>query len=112
MTNEEKKRKKRQKQLIALKEEETESKEIVRLVSTLEGLEKEGKYVDVQVCPKCKVLRVRMIGTMNGDMSGHVGMTPLKFECDCGWRGRLILKATNRSMGLKEVAIISEANNS
>jgi hypothetical protein len=28
---------------------------------------------------------------------------------DCGWQDRLVIKATNRKMGVKEVAIIAEA---
>jgi len=48
---------------------------------------------------------------MNGDMSGHIGVLPVTFEClDCGWRERLVVKATNRKIGLKEVAIIAEAS--
>ena len=54
MKEEEKKRKKRRKQLVVLREEEIESEEIVELVNVLEGLKKEGKYVDLQVCPRCK----------------------------------------------------------
>ena len=47
---------------------------------------------------------------MEGDMSGHMGLLPEKFECrDCGWRERLVVKATNRILGIKEVAIIAEA---
>jgi hypothetical protein len=39
-------------------------------------------------------------------------MLPAKFECrDCGWRERLVVKATNRKLGVKEVAIIAEAIN-
>jgi hypothetical protein len=49
---------------------------------------------------------------MSGDMSGHVGLLPVKFEClDCGWRERLVVQATNRKLGLKQVAIIAEALN-
>ena len=49
---------------------------------------------------------------MSGDLSGHIGLLPVKFEClDCGWRERLVVKATNRKMGIKEVAIIAEALN-
>lgn len=103
-------KKKRQRQVTVLKEEETESQVSLELSSILENLEKEGKYVDVQVCPRCKSPRVRRVGAMTGDMSGHMAITPIKFEClDCGWRERLVLKATNRPMGLKEVAIIAEA---
>jgi len=43
-------------------------------------------------------------------MSGDLAVTPVKFEClDCGWRERLVIKATNRPLGWKEVAIIAEA---
>ena len=49
---------------------------------------------------------------MSGDMSGHMGLLPVKFEClDCGWRERLVVKATNRKLSLKQVAIIAEALN-
>ena len=107
----EKKRKKnKQKQLLVLREEETESALFSELLGVLEELEKEGKHVDVQVCPKCKSPRIRRVRTMSGDTSGHMGMTPVKFEClSCGWRERLVLKATNRRMGWKEVAMIAEA---
>lgn len=47
---------------------------------------------------------------MCGDLFGRMGITPAKFECsDCGWRGRLVLKATNSPMGPKEVAIVATA---
>jgi len=113
-TEEEKKKKKRkqkQKQVALLKEEEIESQAIPELLSVLEELEKEGKYVDLQVCPRCKSPRVRRVKAMGGDMSGHIGMTPVKFEClECEWRERLVLKVTNRPLGFKEVAIIAEAS--
>jgi len=107
----EKKRKKReQRQLLALREEETESELFGELIGVLEELEKEGNYVDVQVCPRCKSPRVRRVATMSGDMSSHLGITPVKFEClSCGWRERLVLKATNRRMSWREVAVIAEA---
>ncbi|NIR86719.1 hypothetical protein GWO13_03785 [Candidatus Bathyarchaeota archaeon] len=105
-----KRKKKKLKQSIVLKEEETVNQTSLELLSILESLEKEGKYVDVRVCPRCKSPRVRRVGAMNGDMSGHMAVTPVKFEClDCGWRERLVLRATNRPMGLKEVALIAEA---
>ncbi len=107
---EEKRKRKKRRQLAALKEEEIESEKFSELLTTLGEMEREEKYVDVQICPQCKSPRVRRVGTMNGDMSGHVGITPVKFEClDCGWRERLVLKATNRPMGVKDVAIIAEA---
>jgi len=107
---EKKRKKKEQKQLLVLREEETESALFGELLGVLEELEKEGKRVDVQVCPRCKSPRVRKVRAMSGDMSGHLGITPVKFECfSCGWRERLVLKATNRRMGWREVAMIAEA---
>lgn len=46
---------------------------------------------------------------MKGDMSSHLAITPIKYEClDCGWREQLVIKATNRPLGWKEVTIIAE----
>jgi RNase P subunit RPR2 len=76
----------------------------------LEELEKEKKYVDIQVCPKCKSPLVRQVGSMAGDMSAHMGFTPPKYECrECGWRERLVLKATNKPTTVKDVVIMAEA---
>ena len=72
-------------------------------------LEKEGKIVDIQICPRCKSARVKRVLTMDGDMASHLTITPIKYECkDCGWRERLVLNATNRLLGLKEMALIAE----
>jgi len=111
MTEEKKqKKKKKQKQITLLKQREAESQQFSELLETLEELEKEQKYVDIQICPRCKSPRVRRVGTMSGDMSGHMGLLPVKFEClDCGWRERLAVNATNRKLGVKQVAIIAEA---
>jgi len=107
---EKKRQKKKQQQLLALRQKETESELFGELLAVLEELEKEGKHMDVQVCPLCKSPRVRRVGSMSGDMSGHLGITPIKFEClSCGWRERLVLKATNRRMSWREVAVIAEA---
>lgn len=108
---EEKRKKKRTKQLLALKEEQIESELFKELLRVLEELEKEGKHVDMQICPRCKNPRVRRVDAISGDMSGHMAITPAKFEClDCGWRERLVLKATNRRLSWREVAIIAEAS--
>jgi len=107
---EQKKKKKRKRQLTLLKQEEILSETVPEMLAVLEELRKEGKYVDIQVCPRCKSARVRRVGSMTGDMSGHMAITPVKYEClDCGWRERLVIKATNRPLGLKEMAIIAEA---
>ena len=111
MTEEEKrKKKKKQKQIALLKQKEAESQKFLELLDTLEELEKDKKYVDVQICPHCKSPKIHRVSTMSGDMSGHLGLTPPKFEClDCGWRERTVVKATNRNSGVKHVAVIAEA---
>jgi len=110
LEEEQRKKKKRKRQLTVLKQEEVLSETLPEMVAVLEELRKEGKYVDVQICPRCKGARVRRVGSMTGDMSGHMAITPVKYECfDCGWRERLIIKATNRPLGWKEMAIIAEA---
>lgn len=110
MTEEKQKKKKKQKQITLLKQKDAESQKFLELLETLEEMEKEQKYVDVQICPQCKSPRIRRVGTMSGDMSGHMGLTPVKFEClYCGWRERLVVKATNRKLGVKQVAIMAEA---
>jgi len=107
------KKKKKQKHIVILKQKEVESQKFLELLDTLEELEKDKKYVDIQICPSCKSPRVRRVGTMSGDISGHMGWTPPKFEClDCGWRERTIVKATNRKLGVKHVAIMAEARDS
>jgi len=110
MEEEQRKKKKRKRQLTLLKEEEILSENLPEIMAVLEELGKEGKYVDVQICPRCKSAKVRRVGSMSGDMSGHMTITPVKYEClNCGWRERLVIKATNRLLGLKEMAIIAEA---
>jgi RNase P subunit RPR2 len=80
------------------------------LVKALEELETEGKLFKIQVCPKCKSPDVRRVKTVSGDLWSHLGRTPLKFECkDCGWQTRLVLKATNKRLSVKDVEIIAEA---
>ena len=112
MTEKKRKKKKKQKPTVLLKQKKAESQKFLELLEVLDKLEKEEKDVDIQICPHCKSPRVRRVRSMDGDMSGHIGVLPVKFECrDCDWRERLVVKATNRKLGLKEVAIIAEASN-
>ena len=109
MAEEQQKKKKRKRQLTLLKQEEIHSESFPALVEALEELGKQG-FVDVQICPRCKSAKIRRVGSMGGDMAGHMATTPVKYEClDCGWRERLVIKATNRALGWKEMAIIAEA---
>ncbi|MFZ1038771.1 MAG: hypothetical protein WAN53_02680, partial [Candidatus Bathyarchaeia archaeon] len=104
----EKKKRKKKKHLSSLETERAESESFPELMKGLEELEKEKKYVDIQVCPNCKSPLVRRVGSMTGDMSAHMGWTPPKYECrECGWRERLVLKATNRPTTIKDVVIMT-----
>jgi RNase P subunit RPR2 len=106
----ENKKRRKKKHLNLLETERAESELFPELMKGLEELEKEKKYVDIQVCPKCKSPLVRRVGSMTGDMSGHMGLTPPKYECrECGWRERLVLRATNRPTSVKDVVIMAEA---
>ena len=110
MEEEQTKKKKRKRQLTLLKQEEIQSETLPALVEALEELGRQGKFVDVQICPRCKSAKIRRVGSMSGDMAGHMAITPVRYEClDCGWRERLVIKATNRPLGWKEIAIIAEA---
>ena len=106
----EKKKRKKKEPIGSLKTERAESELFPELLKGLEELEKEKKYVDIQVCPKCKSPLVRRVGSMTGDMSAHLGWTPPKYECrECGWRERVVLKATNRPTSIKDVVVMAEA---
>ena len=104
-----KKKKKQKKQLIVLETEESES-ELPELVDALIELEKEKKYVDIQICTNCKSAKVRKVNSMQ-DALGHMGIAPPKYECTkCGWRGKLVVKASNKPTTVKDVVIMAEAN--
>ena len=109
---EQKEKKKKQKKRPIVLETEVES-ELEELVEVLGELEKEKKYVDIQICPNCKSPKIRRVKSMQGDMLGHMGLTPPKYECPkCGWREKLVVKATNKPTTVKDVVLMAEANES
>ena len=109
-TQQEKKKKKKRRNLLEI--EKADSELLPELVEALDELERQRKYVDVQVCPNCKSPKVRRVNSMKGDMSAHMGLTPPKYECpECGWRERVVVKATNRPTTAKDVVIMAEARN-
>ena len=86
------------------KQKKVESQKFLEVLESLEELEKEGKHVDIQICPHCMSPRVRRVRSMEGDMSGIIAYLPVKYECpDCGWRGRMVIKATNQLTTIKDV---------
>ncbi|MCL2476632.1 hypothetical protein [Candidatus Bathycorpusculum sp.] len=108
-TQQKKKRKKKANSLIET--EQVESELLPELVTALDELAKEKKYLDIQVCPKCKSPRVKRVNTMAGDLFSHMGLTPPSHECsECNWRGQMVLKATNKPTTVRDVVIMAEAN--
>ena len=104
------KAKSEQKQELVQKEKKADSKNVQKLVQRLDELKKKGKFVDVAICPKCKSVNLRRIGSFGGDMTGNLGWLPVMYEClDCGWRGSLEIFATNKKQSWKEVALMAEA---
>jgi transposase-like protein len=105
-----KKRKKQQLAILEQVQEETAVQNVREVTEVLEELEKQGKHVDIQVCPRCKSPKVERAKSTGGDMWAHIGMLPPSYECpDCGWQERIALKATNKKFTVREVEIIREA---
>ena len=105
-----KKKRKKKTQAVILKEQEEESPALAELVDVLDELEKKRKFIDVQICPKCKSPKVRRVKTMSGDLWSHMGLLPAKYECpDCGGRARLGLEGTNNGLRVKDGGILAEA---
>jgi transposase-like protein len=106
-------KKKRKKQLLSVLEqvrEETAIQNAAEVAQVLEELEARGIRLDVQVCPKCKSPKVQRTKTAGGDMLGHMGILPPKYECpDCGWQERVVVKATNRPVSVRDVELTREA---
>jgi hypothetical protein len=112
MTEQETKKKKKRKQQAAVLEEiqTSEEQNVAQVAEFLEELAKQGKKLDIQVCPNCKSPRVRRAKTTETDVLGNMGLLPPKFQCDeCGWQARLDVKATNKPLTVKEVELILEA---
>ena len=106
------KKKRRKQQLSTLEqvEEETAIQNAAEVTQVLEELKAKGVHLDIQVCPKCKSPLVQRVGSTGGDMFGHLGFLPPKYEClECGWTERTVLKATNKPTTVKDVVIMAEA---
>ncbi len=105
-------KKKRKKRLTVVEQiqEDVESQNVQEVTEALDELEKQGKRLEIQVCPRCKSPRVKRAKSTGGDMWGHLGMVPPSYECpDCGWQERIVIKATNKPLTVREVEIIREA---
>ena len=110
MSETEQRKKKKKKRQNLLEVEKVDSELLPELVDALDELEKQRKYVDIQVCPNCKSPRVRQVKSMHGDISAHMGLTPPKYQCpECGLRERTVVRATNRPTSIRDVAIMAEA---
>jgi transposase-like protein len=109
-TQEQKRKRKKQLTIITQVQEETSVQNAKEVMEVLEELEKQGNQLDIQVCPRCKSPKVKRAKSAGGDMWAHIGMLPPSYECpDCGWQERIVLKATNKRLNVREVEIIREA---
>lgn len=91
-------------------QEETAIQNAKEVTETLGELEKQGYQVDIMVCPRCKSPKIERAKSTGGDMWAHIGMLPASYECpDCGWQERIVLKATNKKLSVREVELIREA---
>ena len=109
-TQQQKKKRKKQLTILEQVQEETAVQNAIEVTQVLEELEKQGIRLDIQVCPRCKSPKVRRAKSTGGDMWGHIGMLPPSYECpDCGWQERVVLKATNKKLSVREVELIREA---
>jgi hypothetical protein len=110
-TQKQKKKQKRQQFPVSEQVQEEEAiQNAIEVAQALEELEKQGEFVDIQVCPECKSPKVRRAKSTGGDMWAHIGLLPPSYECpDCGWQERVILKATNKPLSVRDVELIREA---
>lgn len=105
-----KRRKKKQFYVLEEVQDEKAIQNAAAVTEALEELKSQGVELDIQVCPKCKSPKVKRAKSTAGDMWGHTGLLPPSYECpDCGWQERIVLKATNKPLTVKEVEIIREA---
>jgi transposase-like protein len=105
------KKKRKKQQFVVLEQvQDVAIQNAVEVAEALKELEKQGKHIDIQICPKCKSPNVRRAKSSRGDMWGHIGLVPPSYEClDCGWQERVVLKATNKPLSVKDVELIREA---
>jgi transposase-like protein len=112
MSEQTQKKKRRRKQQMVLEQvqEEVAVQNAVEVTEALEELKQQGVKLEIQVCPKCKSPRVKRARSTGGDMWAHLGMIMPSYECpDCGWQERVVLKATNKPLTVREVELIREA---
>jgi hypothetical protein len=105
-----KKRKKQLRPLLEQMQQETAIQNAIEVTEVLDELKEQDELLDVQVCPRCKSPKVKRAKSTGGDMWSHIGMLPPSHECpDCGWQERIVLKATNKPLTVREVELIREA---
>ena len=109
-TQEQKKKRKKRLTIVEQVQEEKAIQNAKEVTEALGELEKQGYQVDIQVCPRCKSPKVERALSTGGDMWAHIGILPPSYECpECGWQERIVIKATNKWLSVREVEIIREA---
>jgi hypothetical protein len=109
-TQEQKKKRKKQLSIVEQVQEETAVQNAKEVADALDELEKQGQQVDIQVCPRYKSPKVERAKSIGGDMWAHIGLLPPSYECtECGWQERIVLKAINKKLSVRDVELIREA---
>jgi ssDNA-binding Zn-finger/Zn-ribbon topoisomerase 1 len=105
-----KKRKKKVPALLGHVQEDVVVQNVIEVTQALEELKRQGEFVEIQVCPRCKSPKVKRAKSTGGDMWAHIGLLPPSYECpECGWQERVVIKATNKALSVREVELIREA---
>jgi hypothetical protein len=113
MTESQTQKKKRKKKVLTLLEqvyEEAAVRNAIEVTQALEELKAQGELLEIQVCAVCKSPKVKRAKSTGGDMWAHIGLLPPSYECpECGWQERVVMKATNKPLTVREVELIREA---
>ena len=105
-----KKRKKKVSAFLEHVQEDAVIQNAIEVTQALEELKAQGDFVEIQVCPRCKSPKVERAKSTGGDMWAHIGLLPPSYECsECGWQERVVIKATNKALSVREVELIREA---
>ena len=78
---------------------------IKKNIKLLEDLAKDGKTIDLKICPQCKSAGLSMM-----DIAGmYSPLTPARFVCKkCGWVGRAVIEMTNRRIDELDEEILED----
>ncbi len=71
------------------------NEDLEKAIRILEELAKQGIYLDLKICPRCKAVGLKVM-----DVVGmYSPLAPVRLVCKkCGWVGRAAIEITNRKI--------------